>query len=96
MIPDNDANASPRGMALRFHLGERVHTDIVSHSTDGFPARTGQEFLEMLRAIAESQGAKESPTPVEKFMMAHPKALKYVQTPKPVPESFARARRFSG
>ncbi len=37
MIPDNDPNADPRGMAIRFHLGEHVHTDIVSHSTDGFP-----------------------------------------------------------
>src|ERR1700730_13457853 len=44
VIPDNDPNANPRGMATRFHLGERVHTDIVSHSTDGFPTRTGEEF----------------------------------------------------
>src|SRR5437899_12604204 len=43
-IPDNDPNASPRGLAIRFHLAEHVHTDIVSHSTDGFPARNGQEF----------------------------------------------------
>src|SRR6516225_7023171 len=37
LIPDNDPNANPRGMAIRFHLAEHVHTDIVSHSTDGFP-----------------------------------------------------------
>src|SRR3974377_1155880 len=49
-IPDNDANASPRGLAIRFHLAEHVHTDIISHSADGFPTRTGQEFLEFLRA----------------------------------------------
>ena len=47
-IPDNDPNANPRGLAIRFHLAEHVHTDIVSHSTDGFPTRTGQEFLEFL------------------------------------------------
>src|ERR1035438_5784412 len=40
LIPDNDANANPRGMAIRFHLAEHVHTDIVGHSTDGFPTRT--------------------------------------------------------
>src|SRR5690349_2927037 len=45
MIPDTDPNASPRGMAVRFHLADRVHTDIVSHSANGFPARNGQEFL---------------------------------------------------
>src|ERR1051326_9142558 len=46
MIPDNDENANPRGQAIRFHLAEHVHTDIIGHSTDGFPTRTGQEFLE--------------------------------------------------
>src|SRR5260370_41680024 len=40
IIPDNDPNADPRGMAIRFHLGEHAHTDIVSHSADGFPTRT--------------------------------------------------------
>ena len=29
-IPDNNENASPRGMAIRFHLAEHVHTDIVA------------------------------------------------------------------
>src|ERR1700742_2775666 len=54
VIPDNDPNADPRGMAIRFNLAEHVHTDIVAHSTDGFPTRTGQEFLEFLRAVAAS------------------------------------------
>ena len=42
LIPDNAPDANPRGFAIRFHLADRVHTDIVSHSTDGFPTRTGQ------------------------------------------------------
>src|SRR5579863_2587116 len=34
-VADNDAqHASPRGMAIRFHLAEHVHTDIISHSHD--------------------------------------------------------------
>src|SRR5258708_30992696 len=41
MIPDNDPNAGPRGLAIRFHLAERVHTDIVRHSVAGFPLPTG-------------------------------------------------------
>ena len=54
-IPDNDpARSGPRGMAVRFHLAEHEHTDIVAHSTDGFPVRTGEEFLEFLRAAAAS------------------------------------------
>src|ERR1043166_2954916 len=46
-IPDNDLTRSgPRGLAIRFHLDEHTHTDIVAHSTDGFPVRTGEEFLQ--------------------------------------------------
>src|SRR5271170_4400381 len=94
MIPDNDPKASPHGLAIRFHLAERVHTDIISHSTDGFPTRTGQEFLEFLRALAASDPSKLSGSPLEAFLGAHPKALAYVQTPKPAPSSFARESYF--
>ena len=86
LLPDNDPNANPRGMAIRFHLGEHAHTDIISHSTDGFPTRTGDEFLEFLRALASGQ--------VETFLASHPAALKFVQTPKPSPSSFAREAYF--
>lgn len=90
VIPDNDPNADPRGMAVRFHLAERVHTDIVAHSTNGFPVRTGQEFLELLTAISTSDLSKLSGSPLEKFLGAHAAALRFVQTPKPPPSSFAR------
>src|SRR6202162_1877341 len=94
MIPDSDPNANPRGFALRFNLAENVHTDIVSHSTDGFPTRTGQEFLEFLRAVATSDASKPSPSPIEVFLGSHPRALAFVQTPKPCPSSFARETYF--
>ena len=90
LVPDNDPNANPRGMAIRFHLGERVHTDIVSHSTDGFPTHTGGEFLEMLTALASSGPDVPSPKPIEVFLGGHPTALAFVQTPKPAPSSLAR------
>src|SRR6267154_4273022 len=52
-IPDNDPQRSgPRGFAVRFHLADHVHTDIVAHSTNGFPVHTGEQFLEFLRAAA--------------------------------------------
>lgn len=89
MIPDNDPKADPRGMAIRFHLADRIHTDIIGHSADGFPTRTGQEFLEFLRAAAASDPSMPTPTPIEAFLRAHPAALAYVQTPKPSPSSFA-------
>ncbi len=94
LVPDNDPNANPRGMAIRFHLAEHSHTDIVAHSTDGFPTHTGAEFLELLRALASSDTSKPSdpanPKPIEVFLGSHPAALKFVQTPKPAPTSFAR------
>jgi catalase len=90
VIPDNDPNANPRGLAIRFHLAERVHTDIVSHSIDGFPTRTGEEFLDFLHAVAATDPSRPSPTPIEMFLGTHPKALAFVQAPKPAPSSFAR------
>ena len=94
LVPDNDPNANPRGIAIRFHLADHVHTDIIGHSTDGFPTRTGQEFLEFLRALAASGPSGPSPSPIEAFLGAHPNALAFVQTPKPAPSSFARESYF--
>ena len=94
LIPDNDPNANPKGLAIRFNLAEHVHTDIVSHSIDGFPTRTGKEFLEFLRAAAASDQSKASPSPIEAFLGNHPAALVFVQAPKPTPSSFAREAYF--
>ena len=89
-IPDNDPNASPRGIAIRFHLAEHTHTDIIAHSVDGFPTRTAEEFVEFLRAIHASGPNAPRPTPIESFLATHPAALRFVQAPKPIPTSFAR------
>src|ERR1700677_5194359 len=94
VIPDNDPNAGPRGCAIRFHLAERVHTDIVAHSTNAFPARTGQDFLEFLSAIAATDLAHFPGSPLEKYLGTHPPALAFVQAPKPPPSSFARGSYF--
>jgi catalase len=41
-VADNDPQgASPRDFAVRFHLGEHVHTAIIGHSVDNFPAHGG-------------------------------------------------------
>ena len=64
-IPDNDPNASPRGIAIRFHLAEHTHTDIIAHSTDGFPTRTAEEFVEFLRAAYASGPDAPRPTPMK-------------------------------
>jgi catalase len=95
-VADNDPQmASPRGCAIRFHLGEHVHTDIVAHSHDGFPTRTAEEFEEFLHAVAASDASKPHPNAIEQYLGAHPKALQFVQAPKPIPTSFARESFFA-
>ncbi len=84
-VADNAPNgASPRGIAIRFHLAPHVHTDIIGHSTDGFPVRTPEEFLEFLRA------AHAGPSAIGPFLASHPTAKRLIETPKPIPASFAR------
>jgi catalase len=93
-IPDNDpAHSGPRGIAVRFHLDEHLHTDIIAHSFDGFPVRTGEEFLEFLRAAAAAGGGH--PEAMGAFLAGHPNAKRFVEAPKPIPTSFAREAFFA-
>jgi catalase len=94
-LPDNDPNASPRGCGVRFMLGDHVHTDIVAHSVDGFPVSTGEDFLAFLNAIASSPPDAPHPSPIESFLGSHPRALAFVQAPKPLPSSFAHESFFA-
>jgi catalase len=95
-VPDNDPQGGgPRGFALRFHLGEHLHTDIVSHSANGFPTRTAEELVEFLHAVAATRPDSSHPNPVEAYLSAHPVTLVYVQMPKPFPTSFAREHFFA-
>jgi catalase len=93
-IPDNDpARSGPRGIAVRFHLADHVHTDLVAHSTNGFPVRTGEEFLEFLRGAAAFGAGR--PEAFGAFLASHPNAKRFVETPKPIPTSFAREAFFA-
>jgi catalase len=95
-VPDNDPQgASPRGCAIRFHLAEHAHTDIVAHSVDTFPVRTAEGFLGFLNALIATDPAGPHPNAIERFLGAHPAALTFVQTPKPIPTSFARESFFA-
>jgi catalase len=82
-------------MAIRFHLAEHFHTDIVAHSHNGFPARTGEEFLEFLQAVAASGPDCPNPPPIVAFLAAHPAARKFVEAPKPIPTSYAQQSYFA-
>jgi catalase len=95
-VADNDPQgASPRGFAVRFHLGEHVHTDIIGHSVDNFPARTTEGLLEFLDALIATDPAAPHPNAIEQFLGAHPAAASFVQIPKPIPTSFARESFFA-
>ncbi|EMD00803.1 hypothetical protein BAUCODRAFT_183973 [Baudoinia panamericana UAMH 10762] len=85
-IPDTDANAMPRGFAIRFNLGNNghKHTDIVAHSVKAFPVRTGEEFLAMLNAIGSGS--------IGEFLQKNPSAAYFVKAPKPAPVSVATER----
>ena len=51
-VPDNDPQVSgPRGIAVRFYLAEHSHTDIIGHAHNGFPTRSGEEFLEFFQPL---------------------------------------------
>jgi catalase len=67
-----------------------VHTDIIGYSEDGFPTRTGEEFLDLARALAASGTDAPKPTPIETFFAKHPNAFHFFQAPKPCPASFAK------
>jgi catalase len=87
-ISDGAPNAGPHGMAVKFHL-QGGTTDIVANAFNGFAVATAEDFLAMLRAVAETTPESAKPTPIEKFLNTHPKALKVVSAPKPTPVSFA-------
>src|SRR5215469_8006094 len=95
-VADNEPqSASPRGFALRFHLAEHSHTDIVGHSVDCFPAHTVEDFLEFLNAVIATDPAGPHPNAIEQYLGGHPAALAFVQAPKPIPSSFAHESFFA-
>jgi catalase len=87
-IPDNNDNASPHGMAIRFALAGGAYTDIVANSHNGFFIGNGTDFLAMLKAIAGTNEKSAHPSPIEQFLGTHPAALKVIIDSKPAAKSF--------
>ena len=95
-VADNDPQgAGPRGFAVRFHLAEHVHTDIIGHSVDNFPVRTAEGLVEFLNAVIATDPKGPHPNAIEQFLGAHPAALTFAQIPKPIPTSFAKESFFA-
>jgi catalase len=66
----------------------------VTHSFNGFPTRTSDEFAQLLRAIGTSGEGVAKPTDLDKFLAAHPIAVTFLTTQKPPPQSYATSPYF--
>jgi len=93
-IADADPNATPHGLAVKFRLQGGSEMDLVTHSFNGFPASNAAEFDGFLKAAAASGPGAAKPTPIEKYLQAHPNAVPFVTQQKPPPESFATTAYF--
>ena len=94
-VPENSYDASPRGIAVRFHLPGGGLTDIVALSHNGFAVATGEEFLVLQKAIVATDPGKPHPWPIEAFLGTHPAALKFVVENRVIPASLAHEAFFS-
>ena len=94
VIPDNDGLASPRGMALRFNLPGGTNSDLVTHSFNGFPTKTADEFRDLLNAIAASGPGTAAPTALDTYFVGHPIAKTFLTTQSPPPVSYATVSYF--
>ena len=88
-ISDISPDAAPWGMAIRFKLSGGKETDIVSSSHNGFFVGSGEDVLAFQKAKVATDRTKPHPWPIEIFLSTHPRAMKFVKDPKPVPVSFA-------
>src|SRR5215468_7468500 len=87
-LPDGSGAANPHGMAIKYHLPDGSDTDMVINSLKFFPVATGEDFRDLLLAVAASPPDAAKPTKLDEFVAAHPNvpaALATVSTP----DSFA-------
>ncbi len=93
-IPDTIPEANPRGFAVKIKARDAEEFDVVTHSFNGFPSPTSDEFAALLRSIGASGPEAAHPTPVERFLADHPVAKTFLTTQKPPPVSYATAAYF--
>jgi catalase len=70
-IPDGAPDG--RGMAVRFHLPDKGHTDLLAITTPIFPARVPEDFVELMAALtADPTTHQPDVNKIEAFKKAHP------------------------
>ena len=87
-LPDGAPPANPHGMAIKFHLPDGGETDMVINSLKFFPVATGEEFRDLVLAIAASPPDAAKPTKFDQFVASHPAVPKAFATAV-TPDSFA-------
>ena len=87
-ISDGASNANPHGMAIKFKPTGSGETDMVINSLKFFPVATGEDFRDLLLAIAASPASAPKPTALDKFIAAHPSVSAALATAI-TPTSFA-------
>jgi catalase len=87
-VPDGADAANPHGMAIKFHLPDGSDTDMVINSLKFFPVATGEDFRDLLLALAASPPDAVKPTKYEQFLASHPSVPAAFGTVS-TPDSFA-------
>jgi catalase len=71
-LSDGAGLANPHGMAVKFRLPDGSEIDMVINSLKFFPVSTGEEFRDLLMALAASPPKAPKPTKFDQFVAAHP------------------------
>jgi len=87
-VPDGGNAANPHGMAIKFHLPDGSDPDMVINSLKFFPVATGEDFRDLLLALAASPPDASKPTKFEQFAAGHPSVPAAFATVG-TPDSFA-------
>ncbi len=87
-LPDGSPLANPHGIAIKYHLPDGSDTDMVINSLKFFPVATGEDFRDLLLAVAASPPDAPKPTKLEQFVAAHPAVAASGKTVA-TPDSFA-------
>ncbi|HUL09172.1 MAG TPA: catalase family peroxidase [Candidatus Acidoferrum sp.] len=87
-LPDGAPPANPHGMAIKYHLPDGSDTDMVINSLKFFPVATGEDFRDLLLAVAASPPDAAKPTKLDEFVAAHPNVPAAFATAT-TPDSFA-------
>ncbi len=82
-----------RGLALHFNLADGATTDLVMISAPVFVAKTPEQFLQLLHAVAPGPDGKQDADKIAAFFKANPECTRQGAwlNARPVPASYASA-----